>query len=86
MNVGNILQNIVSPIEHCYGSESCYDLSLSISILIVEWQTLQLKWGRDKHLIYLDDQALPNIHKYLRWKVNIVLQLRNVMKYNILNF
>jgi hypothetical protein len=24
MNVGNILQNTISPMEHCYGFELCY--------------------------------------------------------------
>ena len=25
-NVGNIMWNSVSPTEHCYGSEECYDI------------------------------------------------------------
>ena len=25
LNVGNVLQNIVSPTKHCYGSKKCYE-------------------------------------------------------------
>ena len=52
LNVRNILQNIISPTKHCYGSEECYEahrvlllymLDLSVEI---NRNTSELKTGK----------------------------------------
>ena len=51
MNMGNILYNIVSPMEHCYGFEQCY-VEKEVLTSIFKWLNI-MSIKRHDYMLYI---------------------------------